>query len=177
MPIAFHPLGPDDLAVMHRWLNDPEVVQWWEGDDVSWAGVVHDYSPEREPDGVKHWIASLEDHPIGWISCSDVARWAEEIAAWTALGADPRPAGIDYLIGDRSDRGRGLGARMIAAFVGTVVFGPGSSWIQVGADPFTANARSWRALARCGFQRAGVYGVGAEECTLMLLDRIDLELR
>ena len=52
MPITFHPLGEKDLTTMHQWLNDPEVVQWWEGDDVTWAGVVTDYSPEREPDGV-----------------------------------------------------------------------------------------------------------------------------
>ncbi len=103
MPITFHPLGDDDLATMHPWLNDPEVMQWWEGDDVTWAGVVTDYSPEREPDGVEHWIASLDDRPIGWISCGDVARWPEESAGWTALGADRRPAGIDYLIGDRAD--------------------------------------------------------------------------
>lgn len=177
MPIAFHLLGTDDLAVMHRWLNDPEVVRWWEGDDVTWAGVVNDYSPDREPDGVEHWIASLDHRPIGWISCGDVGRWPEESAKWTALGADPRPAGIDYLIGDRSDRSRGLGTQMIDAFVRTVVFGPGSSWTQVGADPYTANARSWGALARAGFRRAGSYGIGSEECTLMLLDRIDLEVR
>ena len=91
-------------------------MQWWEGDDVTWAGVVHDHSPERKPDGVEHWIASLDDRPIGWISCGDVARWAEESATWGAL-------------------------------------------------------------ARAGFRRAGTYGVGAEECTLMLLDRVELEVR
>ena len=76
---------------MHQWLNDPEIVQWWEGDDVTWAGVVTDYSPEREPDGVEHWIASLDDRPIGWISCGDVAQWPDESARWTALGGDRLP--------------------------------------------------------------------------------------
>ena len=157
--------------------EDPAIVQWWEGDDVTWAGVVKDYGPDRGADGVEHWIASLDDRPIGWISCGDVARWAEESAAWTALGADPRPAGIDYLVGDCSDRGRGLGAQMIEAFVRTVVFAPRSIWSQVGADPFTAKSRSWRALARAGFRHAGAYSIGSEQCTLMLLDRIDLEVR
>lgn len=177
MPITFHPLGGDDLSLLHRWLNDPEIVKWWEGDDVSWAGVVRDYSPDRAPDGVEHRIASLDDRPIGWISLGDVAQWPEESAAWTALGAEPRPAGIDYLIGEHSDRGRGLGTRMIEAFVRTVVFGPHSDWAQVGADPFTANTRSWGALAQAGFRRAGAYGSGSEECTLMLLDRADLVVR
>ncbi len=162
---------------MHRWLNDPEVVKWWEGDDVSWAGVVQDYSPERAPDGVQHWIASLDDRPIGWISLGDVAQWPEESVAWTALGANPRPAGIDYLIGGSADRGHGRGTQMIEAFVRTVVFGPHSEWAQVGADPLTTNARSWGALARAGFRRAGTYGTGSDECTLMLLDRVDLEAR
>ena len=135
------------------------------------------YSPERTPDSVQHWIASFDDRPIGWISLGDVAQWPEESAAWTALGADPRPAGIDYLIGERSDRGHGLGTQTIEAFVRTVIFGAQSQWTQVGADPFTANTRSWGALAQAGFRRVGTYGSGSDEYTLMLLDRADLAAR
>ena len=66
---------------------------------------------------------------------------------------------------------------MIEAFVQTVVFDLHSPWIQVGADPFTANARSRRALARAGCRRAGTYGIGADECTVMLLERVDVAAR
>jgi hypothetical protein len=37
--IGFRPVVAGDLPRLHRWLNDPEVVRWWEGDDVSWTGV------------------------------------------------------------------------------------------------------------------------------------------
>ncbi len=177
MALTFRPLAPDDLPLMHRWLNDPDVVRWWEGDDVSWEGVTRDYGPERDLDGVEHWIATLDDRPIGWISCRDIAEWPEESAAWTALGAGPHTAGIDYLIGDAAERGIGLGARMIRQFVIDIGFGRHPDWQQAGADPFTANTRSWGALARTGFTRAGTYGAGADECTLMLVDRDADELR
>lgn len=35
--ITFRPLN-DDLPVLHGWLNDPAVVQWWEGDDPVTTG-------------------------------------------------------------------------------------------------------------------------------------------
>ena len=59
MRIGFRPLAEDDLVVMHEWLNDPGVVRWWEGNDVSWPAVVRDYGPDT-PDSTDHWIASLD---------------------------------------------------------------------------------------------------------------------
>ena len=41
--ITFRRLVDADLPMLHGWLNDPKVVEWWEGDDVSWEAVVRDY--------------------------------------------------------------------------------------------------------------------------------------
>jgi hypothetical protein len=41
--VTFRRLVDDDLPLLHRWLNEPGVVRWWEDDDVSWDGVVRDY--------------------------------------------------------------------------------------------------------------------------------------
>jgi len=43
MDLTFRRLADDDLPVLHRWLNEPGLVRWWEGDDVSWQAVVRDY--------------------------------------------------------------------------------------------------------------------------------------
>lgn len=171
MEFRFRPLVDDDLPTMHRWLNEPGIIEWWEGDDVTWERVVRDYSTRRVGDGVEHWIVDHDGVPFGWISCADIDHWPVESQAWRALGVGPHTAGIDYLIGDPGRRALGLGSRMIAAFVRHIVFGLHPTWTQVGADPFSANRASWGALARAGFQFVGTYDEGDEESRLMVFDR------
>lgn len=170
MEISFRPLVDADLPMLHGWLNDPAVVRWWEGDDVSWAGVVDDYSEAtRGPE--EHHIALEDERPIGWIQSFDLARYPEEAEPWIAAGADPRILGIDYLIGAATDRHRGLGSAMVEAFVHQVVFPGHPDCPQVGADPHVDNRASWGALAKAGFRHLadvpGKEGPGR----LMVLDR------
>lgn len=158
--------------MLHRWLNDPAVVRWWEGDDVSWAGVVADYSEAtRGPE--EHHVALDEGRPIGWIQAFDLAHAPEEAESWIQAGADPSIIGIDYLIGAGDDRHRGLGPAMIEAFVHQVVFPGHPDCRQVGADPDVENVASWGALAKAGFRHLadvpGEEGPGR----LMVLDRAE----
>ena len=174
VPITFRRLVDRDLPLLHRWLNDPEVVEWWEGDDVSWEGVVRDYGSANE-DSTEHWIACLEGAEIGWIQCYPAVDEPDETAAWFALGIDGAAAGIDYLIGDPRSRGKGLGSAMIRAFVTEIVFGLHPLWTQACAGPFAANEASWRALARAGFRFVGSIDDPDGACRLMALHREDLD--
>ena len=155
MEITFRRLADNDLPMLHRWLNEPGVVRWWEGDDVSWEGVVRDYGSQRT-DSTEHWIASVDGRDVGWIQCVPTIDEPEGAEPWWALGVDHTAAGIDYLIGDPADRGRGLGSAMIRAFVDDVVFGSHPEWTQAAADPLVANVASWRALEKAGFRFAGI---------------------
>jgi aminoglycoside 6'-N-acetyltransferase len=164
--------------MLHRWLNDPEVVRWWEGDDVSWDAVVRDYDP-ASTDSTEHWIASLDGTDVGWIQCYPAIDEPEETERWFALGIDEYAAGIDYLIGEPTARGRGVGSAMIRAFVADIVFGLHPDWSQACAGPFAANEASWRALAKAGFRFVGVIddedGDAVEgPCRLMVIDRDDV---
>jgi len=143
--ITFRRLVEADLATLHRWLNEPGVVQWWEGDDVSWEAIVRDYGSART-DSTEQWIASLGGTEIGWIQCYPTIDDPGECEAWWRLGIDRTAAGIDYLIGDPGMRGRGIGSAMIRAFVADVVFGLHPGWSQVCAGPYLANDSSWRTL-------------------------------
>lgn len=168
--VTFRRLVDDDLPMLHHWLNEPGVVRWWEGEDVSWDAVVRDHgSLATEP--VEHWIASVDGRPVGWIQCYAAADDPAEAEAWWALGVDRSAAGIDYLIGAPADRGRGVGAGMLRAFVTEVVFGGHASWTQACAAPYAANEASWRALARAGFRCVGVVDDGDGPCNLMVVDR------
>jgi aminoglycoside 6'-N-acetyltransferase len=175
--VTFRRLSDDDLPLLHRWLNEPGVVRWWEGDDVSWEGVVRDYG-SGSPDPTEHWIASVEGRDVGWAQCYAAADYAEEDEHrhWWRLGVPRTAAGIDYLVGEPGARRQGLGTAMIRAFVVDVVFGRHPESTHVGASPYAANVASWRALERAGFSHAGTFEDPSDPdgpCRLMLASRAD----
>jgi len=104
--MTFRQLRHDDLSLMHRWLNDPAVVKWWEGVDVSWPAVVRRYGSGHSA-AIEHWIALLEGEPFGWAQCYCAADVADEEAYhWRAHLELRETAGIDYLVGEPTRRNR-----------------------------------------------------------------------
>jgi aminoglycoside 6'-N-acetyltransferase len=172
MAVRFRRLGEEDLAMMHAWLNEPGVVRWWEGDDVSWEAVVRDYGPDNA-DPTEHWIAAVDGRDVGWIQCWPAAGETDEAAPWAEHGVDDlaATAGIDYLVGEPGDRGRGVGAELIRAFVDEVVFGLHPDWSYAAAAPYEANVASWRALEKAGFRFAGMVEDEDGPCRLMVATR------
>jgi RimJ/RimL family protein N-acetyltransferase len=168
--VTFRRLADDDLPMLHGWLNDPGVVRWWEGDDVSWDAVVRDYG-STNADSTEHWIASVDGRDVAWIQCYPAADEPEESDRWWALGVDRTAAGIDYLIGEPGDRARGLGSAIIRAFVADVVFGLHPQWSQACAGPYAGNTASWRALEKAGFRFVGTIEDKDGPCRLMVADR------
>ena len=170
--VRFRRLTDDDLPVLHRWLNEPGVVRWWEGDDVSWEGVVRDYG-SASTDPTEYYMATVGDRDVGWIQCYAAADYPDEdeVRHWWALGVDRTAAGIDYLVAEPAERGQGIGTAMIRAFVADVVFGRHRGWSQVCASPLAANIASWRALEKAGFRHIGTFDDRLGPCRLMALDR------
>ena len=170
MDVRFRRLTDADLPLLHRWLNEPGVVRWWEGDDVSWDAVVREYgSTSTEP--VEYYIATVGARDVGWIQCYAIADYPDEdeVQLWRTLGVDETAGGIDYLVGDPADRGTGLGTAMIRAFVTTVVFPQHPRWSEVCASPVAANVGSWKALEKAGFSFGGEFDSEFGPCRLMRL--------
>ncbi len=164
--MTFRRVTDADLLMLHRWLNEPGVVRWWEGDDVSWDAVVRDYG-SGSAGSTEHWLAFAEGTAIGWIQCYPAADEPEETEPWFELGIDRNAAAIDYLIGDPARRGRGLGSAMIRAFIVEVVFALHPGWSQVCAAPQAGNVASWRALEKAGFRFVGMVDSKVGPCRLM----------
>lgn len=174
MHVELRRLGDEDLPTLHRWLQEPGVVRWWEGDDVSWEAVVRDYGSEAV-DPAEYWLASVRGRDVGWIQCYATADEPEEAAPWWALGVHRSAAGIDYLIGEPEDRGTGLGSTMIHSFVREVVFGAHPEWTQACAAPLAANTASWRALEKAGFRFVDYVTDPHGPARLMVADRGSLD--
>jgi aminoglycoside 6'-N-acetyltransferase len=151
---CFRPLTDDDLPTMYRWLNDPGVAQWWEGDDLRWEGVVADYGSGNN-DPVEHWMYLVDGRPAGWIQNYRVCDLPDVARLWSGVDHHPDVVGIDFLIGGHRHRGRGLGSTMIAEF-SRFLFERSDPPPQLAADPLEANVASWTALEKAGFRCLGV---------------------
>ena len=95
----------------------------------------------------------------------DNLEWQRAIAVALAQGdvqVSGRSAGIDYLIGDQTMTGLGLGRKMIAAFVDLLWDRyPDTTAVVVAVDQ--GNEASWRALEGAGFLRAWAGVLGSED--------------
>jgi aminoglycoside 6'-N-acetyltransferase len=146
--VSFRPLRRDDFPLLGAWLAAPAVHQWWmERSDPE--GVEATYGPAvdgRDPTQV--FVIVVAGRDIGMIQryrLRDHPDWER------AIGIDDA-AGIDYLIGDAPDRGRGTGSAAIAAFTDDTLAAYPDTAVVVAA-PQQANVASWRALEKAGFTR------------------------
>jgi aminoglycoside 6'-N-acetyltransferase len=150
--ISFRPLAADDLPKLAEWLGAPHVKEWWlEPDDL--ASVERRYLPMVQGlDTTEGFIVLLDGSPVGYIQryrLADEPEWRRTVAvAVDGLEA----AGIDYLIGDPSMVGRGLGAAAIGGFVAELWEGLEDIRVVVVAVQ-QLNLPSWHALERVGFDR------------------------
>jgi aminoglycoside 6'-N-acetyltransferase len=148
--VALHPLRRADFPLLSRWLAEPRVARWW-CEDPSPAAVEQRYGPSV--DGTDPTRVYLGVHAGAAFGLVQVYRLDDEPEYRAELaGVCPVPAGalsIDYLIGERSARGRGLGAGMIAAAVARG-FADHPDAHDVLVPVALGNEASWRALRRTG---------------------------
>lgn len=168
--ITFRSMTSDDLVTMHRWLNEPGIVRWWEGQDVSLDGVHRHYGSPATP-STEHWIAMSDGEDMGWLQCYLAADNPDETEDWWDFDVHETAAGIDYFVAEPALRGRGVGAAMIRSFAHDIVLGRHPAWSQVCAGPFAANTASCRALSNAGFRHLGTIDDDSGPCELYALDR------
>jgi RimJ/RimL family protein N-acetyltransferase len=146
-PVTTRPLTRDDLPLLHRWLHTPHVREWWRADPTTPTDIARKYEPRI--DGVvptRMFIIELRGEAVGLIQCyrhADHPDWDRAVDINAA-------AGIDYLIGEANQRGRGVGSAAIASFTPRVF-----AWYPdvevVVAAPQADNCASRRALEKAGF--------------------------
>jgi aminoglycoside 6'-N-acetyltransferase len=171
--VGFRRLVAGDLPRLHRWLQDPGVVRWWEGDDVSWAGVRRTYGATAD-DPEEHYTALLDELPVGWIQWVRLADVPGDAAFFAPLNPGPESASIDYLLGEHRWRGRGVGTAMIRAFVHRIVLAGHPEVSEIWVAPQLANEASWRALAAAGFRHVADLPDPVGTCRAMVLRRPDV---
>ncbi len=153
--ITFRPVTVDDFPLLGVWLAQPYVARWW-NHETSPEAVERDFGPTaRGEEPAEDLLALLDGRPFGLVQRQRLVDYPEELALFEALLRVPRNAmSIDYLIGEPSMVGMGMGALMIRAVVAdTWTAHPAAECILVAVN--TANTASWRALKSAGFVRVG----------------------
>ena len=163
--IEFEPLRKDDLQLVRGWLGREHVRRWWR-DSIDES--MREY--EQAIDGLDpsaHYLIVVDGLPLGMIETylvSDHPEWEEIVQVGEGV------AGVDLLIGKEELTGRGLGPRVLEAFVAEVVFASPDTQACVAAVD-EANRRSWRAFEKAGFRHVRDVEENGRPHRLMRLDR------
>ena len=149
--MEFHLLQPDDLPLLHAWIQRPHVTQWWD-EPRTLAEVEAEYLPVAlGKSSTRAFIARLAGEPVGFIQSYVVMGSGE---GWWEDETDPGARGIDQFLADGERLGQGLGTAMVSAFLDHLFRDPEVTQVQT--DPSPDNARAIRCYEKSGFRRVGL---------------------
>lgn len=163
---VLRPVDPDrDVALLHGWMNDPEVARFWE----------LALPPDRIAAYLCDQVGSAHSTPyIGELDGIPVSYWELYRADLDPLArhypARRADAGVHLLLGPAACRGRGLGPPLLRAVAGWQL-AAATAASRVVAEPDVANARSVRAFERAGFHRVADVDLPDKRAALMVRDR------
>lgn len=145
--VALRPLSPQDASYLYRWLNDPRILEWYEGRDnpQSMADIETHFLAKR---GSPAWGCLILEgrQPAGYIQVyplneSDQLRYG--------FAPQERAFGIDLFIGESSLWNQGLGTEVMTLATRTLVSQHQADAVVV--DPRVENARAIHVYDKCGF--------------------------
>jgi AacA4 family aminoglycoside N(6')-acetyltransferase len=147
-PVTLRLMVEEDLSLLHEWLNQPHVVEWWAGEQPAFDEVRAKYTPRiLAADRVTPYIAMLGSRPFAYAQ-SYVAFGCG--SGWWEDETDPGVRGIDQMIGEAYLLGKGLGTKLVCKLVDTLFEDPSVTKVQT--DPAPTNLRAIRCYEKAGFR-------------------------
>ncbi|RDL49471.1 Aminoglycoside N(6')-acetyltransferase type 1 [Ensifer sp. M14] len=163
--VSFERVADDHLPMLHAWLSEPHVRQWW-GDPDKEVALIRDGCATGEVDG---FIFHVAGEPAGYIQSWTPSEYDEEPWAKDLPGNVP---GVDIFIGPPEMTGKGVATLALRAFAETL-FASGAPRIVI--DPDAGNRRAVRAYAKAGFVPFGEWIDASGRTLLMELTRTEFE--
>lgn len=148
--LGFRPLNDTDIPLIESWLHKEHVKRFYEIPDLGitiddWISEIKEYKGEFQ--WITYLVVTWQDSPIGlclYYKCEDSS--GEDFGPLPLTGS----YGIDYLIGEESFLGKGLGKEIITLLVGQIFLLQDA--LRVTADVDKNNKASGKALYSCGFR-------------------------
>ena len=148
LKVALRAMTRGDLPDVARWRASEHVHRWWSDDgEPDLASVTAQYGPDI--DGVtptRMWVVEANGRSVGF--CQEYR--LRDYPDYALLTPDPDALGVDFAIGDEKFVGRGVGTRMLWAWLA----GARRRYPDVThcfAAPDHRNAASIRVLEKVGF--------------------------
>lgn len=142
---TFKPLQESDLNLLCQWLSKPHVKEWW-NEQLTDEEIKSKYLKRVGDTIVIPFIACLDDNPIGFIQYYH----ANKVGGGWWPDENEGTVGIDQFIGEENFINRGLGTKMIRAFVDQLFLH--SNIKKIITDPDPKNLRAIRCYEKAGFQ-------------------------
>ncbi|MFJ9247356.1 GNAT family N-acetyltransferase [Streptomyces sp. NPDC101776] len=155
-----------DLPLINRWMNDPAVAEFWELAGPQTLTEDH-LRAQLAGDGRSvPCLGVLEGTPMSYweIYRADLDPLARRYPA------RPHDTGIHLLIGNGTDRGRGLGGTLLRA-VADLVLDRRPACARIVAEPDIRNTPSVAAFLCAGFRFSAEVDLPAKRAALMVRDR------
>lgn len=145
--ISFRPMVESDFPDIHRWRNQPHVLEWWH-DALTPEQVAAKYLPRiRGEEPIRCYIILIDGNPAGMIQ---TYRVGDDPDYAVHLPVSPDTAGVDLYIGEERYLHRGLGSRTLHAFLEDIVFPSGVTTVSI--DPSVENRIAIRSYEKAGFR-------------------------
>lgn len=164
--ITFKKLTNEDIPLLIKWFSHPHVHKWWpilEQNEV----IDHFLKRIRSKDTFG-FIVYFDGEPIGYIQYYYINQEGEKTGKYLPPLA-PHTIGTDQFIGDPMYIGKGIGTKMIKAFIEYLRrIEPNTTSIIVDPDP--DNIQAIKCYEKVGFKRLGVYDTAYGSCLLMKYD-------
>ncbi|MFD9336552.1 GNAT family N-acetyltransferase [Streptomyces sp. NPDC060028] len=155
-----------DLELLTGWMNDPEVAAYWELAGPAATTAAH----------VRAQLAgdSRSIPCLGLLAGTPMSYWEIYRADLDPIArhypARPHDTGIHLLIGDGTNRGRGLGTALLRA-VADLVFDNRPRCTRVIAEPDIGNTPSVSAFVNSGFRCFKEIDLPEKRAALMIRER------
>ena len=154
---SFVPLQRSDYPLLSEWLRQPHVAAWW-ADDPDLAALELQYGDCIDGKEACHgFLACYDQEPIGLVQYFLLAAYPEYAAEIAEHVVIPQgSASMDYMIGVPKLVNRGLGTRMLDAFVKKIFAEASDASPEVThilVPTHLDNKASWGVLEKIGFER------------------------
>ena len=147
--VRFTTVTAADLPLLRSWMMQPHWRAWW-GDPDEEIGMIVDMIEGR--DTTRPYLFAFDGPPVGYIQAWFVGfhqtpDWIET-EPWL-LDLPAEAVGVDISIGDAADLSKGIGSRVLRAFVEGLA---AEGHRRIIIDPHRDNARAIAAYRKAGFR-------------------------